>query len=261
MRQRWVFRLAFFLGFLSSLVPPAASGIPERPSPSGFQLGLGFEHFSQTIGWNDLETERTSELTSTLATLALGYKVRPGFYLAAILGYTSSNCDGLVFRHLPFSTVIESGGTDGALLGGELSIALFRGRMIGLDAFGQIIAFFGSTRTAEISGLAVSGKSEAKPSWLRATAGPVISFGRSPGFRPYIYPNIRYFKGMYEFSEKVESLEGEEKKDLTGRGQFGLSGGAEMALSEKFSLRAEAGLYPHKDGNDFAVNIKMLFAF
>jgi hypothetical protein len=93
------------------------------------------------------------------------------------------------------------------------------------------------------------------------TAGPVVSFGRSSSFKPYIYPNFRYFKGKYEFSETVENLKGEEKKDITGQGQFGLAAGAEMALSEKFSLRAEAGLYPHKDGNDYAVNIKTLFAF
>ncbi len=261
MRKRRVIMLAFFSVFLSALVPPAVSQMPDRPSPSGFQLGLGFEHFSQTIAWNDLDTERTSELTSVLASLVLGYKIRPGFYLAAIVGYSSSNFDGLIFRRLPFSTVIAGGGMSGPLLGGELSAAIFQGRNIGLDAFGQIIAFFGETRTSEIGGLAVTGKGEAKPSWMRATAGPIIRFGRTAGFKPYIYPNFRYFKGKYEFSETVESLKGEEKKDLTGQGQFGLSGGAEMALSEKFSLRAEAGLYPHKDGNDYAVNIKMLFAF
>jgi len=261
MRKRRIIMLAFFSVFISALVPPAVSRMPDRPSPSGFQLGLGFEYFSQTIAWDDLDTERTSELTSVLASLVLGYKIRPGFYLAAIVGYSSSNFDGLIFRHLPFSTVIASGGTNGSLLGGELSAALFRGRMIGLDAFGQVIAFLGAARTSELAGLAVSGNSEGKPSWMRVTAGPVISFGHSPSFKPYIYPNLRYLKGKYEFSETVQSLKGEEKKDITGQGQFGLSAGAEMVLSEKFSLRAEAGLYPHGDGNDYAVNIKTLFAF
>jgi len=261
MRKSRLVILAFYLVIFYALVPPAPSQVPDPLSPSGFQLELGFEHFSQTIAWDDLDSERTSKLTSELASLVLGYRIRPGFYLAAIVGFSSSNFDGLTFRHLPFSAVIESGGTTGSLLGGQLSAAIFRGRAVGLDAFGQVIAFFGETSTSEIAGLAVSGKSEAKPSWVRATAGPVIRFGRSPGFKPYIYPNFRYFKGKYEFSETVESLKGEEKKDLTGQGQFGLSGGAEMALSKKFSLRAEAGIYPHKDGNDYAMSVKMLFAF
>jgi hypothetical protein len=247
--------------FLLTLAVPALSQMPDRPSPSGFRLGLGFEYFSQTISWNDLDTERTSEMTSALASLILGYKAGPGFYLAAIVGYSSSNFDGLIFRHVPFSREIGSGGMSGALLGGELSASIIRGRMIGLEAFGQALAYFGVARTSELAGLAVSGDAESKPSWMRVTAGPVIRFGRSTGFRPYIYPNLRYLKGKYEFSETIQNLKGQEKKDLTGQGQFGLSAGADMILSEPLSLRAEAGLYPRSDGNDFTVNIKMQFGF
>lgn len=261
MRAKRFTWLMLFPVFLLAPAAPAVGQMPDRPSPSGFQMGLGFEYFSQTIAWNDLDAERTSEMTSALASLVLGYKIQPGFYLAAIVGYSSSNFGGLIFRHLPFSTVMAGGGMNGPLLGAELSVSIFRGRMIGLDASGQVLAYFGTARTSELPGLAVSGDAESTPSWMRATAGPVIRIGRSAGFRPYIYPNFRYLKGKYEVSETVQNLKGREKKDITGQGQIGLSAGAEIGLSEKFFLRAEGGLYPLKDGNDYTVNIKMQFGF
>jgi hypothetical protein len=150
---------------------------------------------------------------------------------------------------------------NGPLLGGELSASIFPGRAIGLDAFGQVLAYFGAAQTSKLAELSVSGEAESKPSWMRLTAGPVIRFGRSASFQPYIYPNFHYLKGKYELNETVQNLKGQEKKDISGQGQIGLAAGALMALSEKFSLRAEGGIYPHKDGNDYAVNVRMQFGF
>jgi hypothetical protein len=222
---------------------------------------VGLEYFSQTIAWDDLGQERTSDMTSVLASMVLRFQIRPGFSLAAITGYSSSTFDGMVFRHLPFSTVIRSGGMNGLLLGGEFSAAVLPGKSFGLGAFGQVLAYFGTARTSDLAGLAVSGEVESQPNWMRVTAGPVLSYGRSPGFRPYLYPNVRYLKGEFKLSETVQNLKAEETKDITGRGLFGLLAGAEMALSVKFSLRAEAGLYPHKDGNDYTVSVRTLFGF
>jgi len=239
---------------------PVLGMAQDKDSGSGFKPGLGYEYFSQTIGWDDLGTERTSNLRSGLFTLVLGYKAGPGLSLAGIVGYSSSNFGGLVFRHLPFSIEIQTGGTDGILLGGELTAMFFGSKGFRLGVIGQYLAYFSSAKTFDLPGLAVSGDAEAQPSWTRVVAGPIISFGRS-GIRPYLYPNVRHLKGKFRLREEIQSLKGEENKTLTGRGLFGLAAGAEMSLSEKFSLRAEAGISPHKDGNDFTVNLRTVFGF
>jgi hypothetical protein len=233
----------------------------RESSPSAFNTGVRFEYFSQTIAWDDRGAELTSDLTSILASLVLEYQVGPGFSLAALVGYSSSDYKGLVFRQLPFSIALEGGGVGGVLLGGEVKAALLSGGSFELDISGQLIASVGASKKWNIPDLAVDGTAEGKPVWLRAVAGPVFTFGRSQSFRPYLYPNIRYLWGTFELKETVQDLSGTEKKDIKGRGLAGISAGADSLLSQKILLQIEAGIYPHSDGTDYSTVATIIFSF
>lgn len=250
-------RAVFTAVVLLLIVLPTAGLAQDRDFASGIRVGLGYEQFSQTLSWDDLGTKRTSDLESQMLTLVLAVRPGPRLFLSGVVGYASSDFGGLRFRRLPFSVEIESSGMSGLLLGGDASVGLIRIGGLEMGIAGQYVAFFGATRTLELPGLAVSGEAETHPSWTRAVAGPVLSFGRS-GFRPFLFPNIRYFEGRFRLSETISDLKGEENKDLKGKGLFGLTGGVEVVLGARFTLRAEAGVYPHKEGTDISVRIRTM---
>jgi hypothetical protein len=260
MISRQGFRCA--LVFILALGLTAAGAAQYRDSsPSAFKTGLRFEYFSQTIAWDNRGAELTSDLTSILASLVLEYEAGPGFSLAALVGYSSSDYKDLVFRNLPFSIALGGGGVGGLLLGGEVKATLLSGGSFGLDIKGQFIASQGAAKKWDIPGLAVEGTVEGKPVWMRAVAGPVFTFGRSGNFRPFLYPNVRYLWGTFELKETVQDLSGNEKKDIKGRGLAGISAGADSLISPKLLLRVEAGLYPHSDGTDYSAVATIIFSF
>ncbi len=253
-------RSALILLLTLSLTAAAAAQSRDS-SPSALKVGVRLEYFSQTIAWDDQGAELTSELTSMLASLVLEYEVGPGFSLAALVGYSSSDYKDLVFRNLPFSIAFGGGGIGGLLLGGEIKAALLSGGSFGLDISGQFLASQGTAKKWDIPGLAVEGTAEGKPVWMRAVAGPVFTFGRSRSFRPYLFPNVRYLWGTFELNETVQDLSGNEKKDIKGRGLAGISAGVNSQFSPKLILRLEGGLYPHSDGTDYSALATVVFSF
>jgi hypothetical protein len=253
-------RSALVLILTFGLTAPAAAQFRDS-LPSALKAGLRVEYFSQTIAWDDRSAESTSKLTAILASLVLEYEVGPGFSLAALVGYSSSDYQDLVFRNLPFSIAFGGGGIGGLLLGGEVKAALLSGGSFGLDISGQFLASQGTAKKWDIPGLAVEGTAEGKPVWMRAIAGPVFTFGRSPNFRPYLYPNVRYLWGTFELKQTIEDLSGTEKKDIKGRGLAGISAGADSQISPKLFLRLEGGLYPRSGGADFSALATVVFSF
>jgi hypothetical protein len=255
---RWtILFLAFFIGL--TLSAPAQT--PPASSRSAFKTGLRFEYLSQTIGWTENDQKTTSKLTSLLASAVLGYEIRPGFSLTALVGYASSTFDGLRFRELPFSIDFQGGGIGGLILGGELYKVFYSGGQFDVAGFGQFLAYLGSSRKWDIPDLAVEGTVEAKPSWKRASGGPVVIFRGWRGISPYLYPSYRYLWGTFEMKETVQELEGTEKKDIKGKSQFGLALGTDLELSTGLLIKGEAGYYPYKNNTDFSVMIKTVFSF
>jgi hypothetical protein len=234
-----------------------------RPTPSlssAFTAGLRFDYFSRTISWDD--DKATSKLTSYFGSLVLEYKIQPGFSLAALLGYSSSTFDGLVFRKLPLSIDFdEGGGINGLIWGGEINKILLSKESLDIEAFGQFLAYLGSKKEWAIPGLAVSGTIEGKPSWMRACVGPVFTYRGWENFSIYLYPSFDYLWGTFEMKETIQTLGGKEDKEIKGKSQFGISLGANFDLSANFSFKGEAGVYPYKDGMDYSVMIKALFSF
>jgi hypothetical protein len=241
---------------------PAAFG-QARPSSgvSSFRPGLELEYGSRTVGWTEDGLEATSKMSSLLASLILEYEIQPGFVFAARVGYTSTSFDNLAFRQLPFSIELEAGGIGGILLGAEVDKALMAGETYSLDVVGQFLASLGFDKKWDIPGLAVEGSVQGKPTWMKASFGPVLAYRGWEGVTPFIYPRLDYVWGEFKLDESIQELQGNEERDIKGKAIFGLGLGADLELSTRLLLRGEAALYPREGGTDYSFTIRTLFAF
>ena len=257
-RPRWL--TAFFLFLVLFTVPLAmAQTGPKASSSSHFQTGLRFDYFSRTVSWSNDDT--ISKLTSYIGSLVLGIEFRPGFSLAAILGYSSSAFDSVTFSQLPISVDFRGGGISGYVLGGEINARLLSGPSFGIDIVGQFLAYLGANKTWDVPGLAVSGTVEGEQTWMRASIGPQLIYREWKGFSPYVYPSFDYTWGTFTMKETIQTLSGEEKKEFQGKALFGIALGADIDVSAKIQIRAEAGVHPYDGGVDYSALVKALFSF
>jgi len=246
---------ALFLAFA-----PVAFG-QARPSSgtSSFHPGLELTYGSRTVGWTEDGQEVTSKMSSLLASLVLEYEIQPGFVLAARVGYTSTSFDGLAFRRLPFSIELEAGGIGGLLLGVDAEKALVAGETYSVDVVGQFAASLGFNKKWDIPGLAVEGSVEGKPTWMKASFGPVLAYRGWEGVTPFLYPRLDYIWGKFKLDETILELQGSEQKDLKGKALFGLGLGADIEISTRLRLQGEAALYPREGGTDYSFTVRTLF--
>jgi hypothetical protein len=247
-----------FLALIFCLAQLAPGQTGSNSLSSSFKPGLRFDYFSRTIRWDD--NQATSELTSYFGSLVLEYEFGPGYSLAALIGYSSSTLDGLIFRKLPLSIDFKGGGITGIILGGEIKASLLSGGSLDIGAFGQFLAYLGSKKEWTIPGLVVSGAIEGKPIWMRASVGPVFTYRGWKNFSPYLYPSFDYLWGTFEMKETIQTLEGNEKKEIKGKSLSGIALGADFAAARNFSIKVEAGAYPYNGGVDYSVMIKALFS-
>ncbi len=230
-----------------------------RLESQSFKLGIRSEYFSRTLS-SEVEEEKP-QLAAYLINLALRYDLRAGFSLAILLGYASSNYQDLIFRQVPFSIDFEGSGISGFVVGAEVEKSLLSQNNLEVDFLCQFLACLGIKKEFDIPDLAVPGSIKAKPSWMRAAVGPVFMLTGWEGIRPYIYPCYNYLWGTFSMDQTVQSLEGTEKKKIKAKSQFGVLFGTGLKISEKFELKAEAGLYPRQGGSDYSVMVQALFGF
>jgi hypothetical protein len=251
------FLLAHFF-FLGQIAVAQSPPIVSSSSP-GFKPGLRFDYFSRTVSWDGEKSK--SQLSSYVGSLILGYEIQPGFFLAAIVGYSSSTFDGLVFRKLPLSIDLEGGGINGLVFGAQINKSLLSGKRLDIDILGQFLAYQGAKKKWDIPGLAVPGTLEGTPTWMRASIGPVLTYRSSKNFSPYLYPSFDYLWGTFEMKETVQSLQGLEKKEIKAKIPFGIAAGASVSSSAKLTINAEVGVYPYNGGVDYSALIIALFSF
>jgi hypothetical protein len=263
MKYRPILCCALILVVLFSLTPPAVGQARPDTGSSGFRAGLSLGYLSRTLDSNEEVQDVIPKMTSLLAGLILEYELQPGFSLSAHVGYSLSTFDGLVFRRLPYSLEIDadSGSMGGILLGAEVEKSVLGGTAFGVDIRGQFFASLGLNKEWKIPGLAVDGSAKGKPIWMKASAGPVLTYRGWEGVTPFLYPRFDYLWGSFELAQTVQDLKGDEKKDVKGKGQFGLGLGADFELSSWLRFRGEAGLYPRRGGTDYSFVIQTLFAF
>jgi len=260
MKQMPCWLTAFFLVLVLFTAPLVIAQAPSKAASSThFQSGLRFDYFSRTVGWSN--DEATSKLTSFIGSLVLGIEFRPGFSLAAILGYSSTDFESVTFSRLPLSVDFGGGGISGYVLGGEICGRLLSGPSLGIDLVGQFLTCLGGNKKWDIPGLVVSGTVEGKQNWMRASIGPQFIYREWKGFSPYVFPSFDYLWGTFTMKETIQTLGGEEKKDHKGKSLFGIALGANIDVSAKIQIKGEAGIYPYDGGVDYSAVLKALISF
>lgn len=234
----------------------------ERGPSVKLTPALGFEFFSRTVSWNgDDENTYSSKLKSFLYTLNMEFEIQESLFLSLLLGYSSSNYDEMAFRELPISLELDVGGISGYLFGGEIKKNLISTGDFGIGLLGQFVFCLGTKNEWEIPGLAVIGKAEGNPTWMRAVAGPFFTYQKFNYFSPYLFLGFNYLWGSFKMEETIQSLKGSENKKFSAEALFGISLGAIYEITDKISLKGEVSVFPHKEGIDFGFMINAAYAF
>jgi len=234
----------------------------DTGSSLNLKAALGFEFLSRTVGWNgDDANTYTSKLKSFFFTLNTQFEIQESLFLGLILGYSSSNYDEMTFRELPFSVELDVNYIGGFLIGGEIRKNFSSQGNFEVGLFGQFVYCLGLKKEWEIPGLSVLGKVEGNPTWMRAVAGPLVTYQMFTHFYPYLFLNINYLAGTFEIDQTVQTLTGNEKKKFSGEGLVGISLGTIYEVTDLISLKGEASVFPYKDGLDFGFIIHIVYSF
>jgi hypothetical protein len=252
-------RLLFVLFLAAVFALLAAGPSTAAESRASIRTGIGFEHFSRTITWDD--KTQTSKSSVHLITARGEIELRPGLVIELAAGLSLSNFNGLIFRDLPISLDYEAGAAAGLLLGAGV-----RARIASLDDFeidgaGRFVYSLGFTKSWPMEGFTVPGEGTGKPTWMRASVGPRISYLASGKFVPYLSVSASLFSGNFDLEEKLGDLSGREKKKVRGKSLVEISLGADYKISGRVSVRAEAGFLPYPGGVDATVSAGLLFFF
>jgi hypothetical protein len=221
--------------------------------------GIGFEYFSRTINWDD-ETS-TSKLKSHFFTIDTEIEFPNELFFRAVLGFSSSKYDSLIFRELPLSIELDVGNINGYILGADVKKSLVHSEAMRIDVFGQFFYGLGKKTEWEIPGLAVEGSVEGKPTWMRVSVGPVFTYTGLNSLYPYLYLSYNTLWGKFNLDQVIQDLTGNEEKKIKGESSVCVSPGFTFKLTGSLSLKSEASIMPYKDGIDFGVMIKVMYSF
>jgi hypothetical protein len=257
-RKQIALFLLFFLTFLARL-PFAQSLERNRSFLTSLKPGFGFEYFSRAISWDD--KKYTSKLKAVLAYLDAKYEIQEGFSASLLLGYCSSNWNGLVFRKLPFSTDYEAGRKGGILIGAEIRKSLPAIGNFEIEGYAQFVTCLGLKKEWDLESLNTEGKVKGTPYWMRAAIGPIVTYTGFKDFYPYIYPSLNMLWGKYKMEQTVQDLIGKEDKMISGKSVFSLALGSLYEITDQWSVKGEISLLPYKAGLDIGLRAEAFYSF
>jgi hypothetical protein len=232
------------LAFALTGVRPLAGqdeGISIRVLP-----GLGVEYFSRTLAW-DADTS-TSPLKASLASARVEMTVTNAARLGVFGGYGDSNFNGLVFRGLPFSVDYEAGSTGSFFAGADLDAGLFPLGDFKIGVTVQYLWVFPHETNHALPSLNQTGTVEAKATWRRIIAGPIIRYMGYESFVPFVALTYDHLWGTFTLSETVQDLSGTEEKQIQGKGSVGISLGTAFEPTPAFRLNFELNALPLLEG-------------
>ena len=235
------------------------------------KLGVGFEYFSRTLSWNEEKYDTEPKLKSSFFTFNTEFELRKGFFLSAIFGYSSSNYY-IIFRELPLSIGLESGGIGGYLFGAEIKKSIIFSEKLKIDGLGQFLYYLGTKKEWEIplDTVDIEGTIEGKLRWIRASIGPVFTYIGFESFYPYLSLNFSKIWGRIKMDQTVQGLEGDlegsEDKKISGKSSFCTSLGFIYEFTDVFSIKTEANFIPYKNlegnpGVDFGFTVRIMYSF
>ncbi len=226
--------------------------------------GIGFEYFTRTINWDD---DQISKLRYRFLTVDMEVELQRGLFIRAILGYSSSNYDAssnygaLTFRELPISLELDVGYIKGYILGANVKKSLVQSEELKIDASGEFFYCIGRKNEWEIPDLAVEGSAEGRPTWMRASIGPLITYTGFESVFPYLYLNFNKLWGKFHMEETVEDLTGTENQKIYGESLVCIGLGFTFKLTESLSFKPEVNFFPYKDGMDSGIMIRAMYTF
>ncbi|MGA2360911.1 MAG: hypothetical protein ABSG73_00470 [Candidatus Aminicenantales bacterium] len=244
--------LSLTLLVLFTAVPSGAS-----ENKASFRAGISFEHFSRTVE----DKVRLSKSSADLIMARAEIEPRPGLVFDLEAGFSLSNFNGLHFVHLPISIDYEAGAVTGLLIGAGVRAGLLRLGDFDIEGVGRFVYSPGSTKTWTLEGFSVPGTSRGGPTWMRASVGPRISYIFPGKFVPFLSILGSWFWGNFKLDETLSDLYGQETKKIRGKSLVEISLGADYKVSDRISLRAEAGFLPYAGGIDGTVSAGCLFFF
>ncbi len=256
LRTLLIFTLLF--GFFSPSARAQAND-PETFDRPQFLTGLGFDHFSRTISWD--EGEGLSSLKALFFTLQEDIKVGRDMRLKLMAGLSLSSFNGLVFRELPISLEYGAGAIEGLVLGAALRSRLFKLGDFEIEAVGRVVSSFGSRKIWPLEGFPVEGEAIGRPSWFEVAAGARVVYLFFGKFYPYIAVSGNWLRGSFQMSQTLEDLSGQENKKVKGKSLFLAAFGGTFDVSPKLTIHGEAGFLPYAGGVDGAVSLGIFYVF
>jgi hypothetical protein len=252
-------RVRRLVGVGIGLVLAAASTAAAESKPRTITAGVVFDYFSRTVVWEgDTEDYR---IAAGLVSARAGFVLSPRVSLGLTAGLSLSDFSGLVFRDLPISLELGSGTLKGLALGAELEAVLFNFEDFEIGATGRFVSSFGLARTWPLEDFAVPGEAKGKANWMEASAGPRLSYRFSGGFVSYLEVAARWLRVDFPMEETLDDLNGTEKKRVQADFSFSVSLGGDIKLTERLTVRGEAGIIPFPGGVDGLASVGLVFAF
>ncbi len=231
----------------------------QDESKQRIKPGIHFEYFTRKITWDN--KAYTSDMKSAVIALNTEFEMDWGLSFNALIGYTFTNFDSLVFRQLPFSVELDVGSTGGYLLGAELKKTLFDYSDFEMEAFGQIVHNIGSENDWEISGLAVQGTVTGKPTWTRVSIGPIFKYTALERILPYFGVCYNGLWGTYKMDQTIQTLQGEEEKKIDGKGIFEGKLGSIFEIGTRMMFKGEISIIPYDGGINLGFLAVTSFSF
>lgn len=247
--------LIFSIGAVSYAQIEEGGFPPER----NFKTGLGFEYFNRTVNWND--EENSSLLESLLFLVNAEYEINERISFGAILGYSLTSYEDMIFRRLPFSIEFGTENIGGYIFGGKFCIGITDVSDIEISGKGQFVYYIGKEKTWDIPDLAVSGTVSGKTRWMRLILGPQFSYRGFDYFIPHVFLGYDSLWGTFEMEQNIEALSGTEEKDISSKGKFNLTLGAAYEPTDRFEIKAELSLIPAKGSVDYGLALGMNLSF
>jgi len=253
-------RSAAALAALCCLLP--ASPLPAQEAQGGqsVKAGVGVEFLNRTVSWD--EGAFTSGLKGLLIAFQAEVEARPGLSACFQAGYALSDFGGLVFRELPFSVEYQAGAVGGFLLGGGFKARAAVSPSFDVELAGAFDFYLGFPGEWTLEGLAVEGSLDGRPSWKRIAVGPVVWY---KGLSYYVYPYVQVqytaLWGSFRMTETVATLEGMEKKAVSGRGFLAVTLGILSEITDVIGLRVDVTAVPRSGGLDVGAAGRLVFSF
>lgn len=229
-------------------------------STQQIKLGIEAEFFDRMIIWGEEQNE-TSSLQSFLFLFKPSYKLMEGTSISAVMGYSLSNFNDMIFKELPFSLKLNTGNIDGLAFGGEAVIQILKFSDFTLSARGQFIYYLGFTEQWEIPDLAVEGTAIGNPNWARLKAGPKISFNVSEYLRPYLAANYDILWGKFKMDEQIEDIAKEQEMKIEAKSNLSFSVGTLYEIIDRLDLKAELSLLPLEEQIGLSIVIGANYSF